>query len=232
MLGDFVANGPEQVRRLEVAVAVPAGAASSGLDGDHVRFYRYEAGATPAADRLVPTAAANGPQVLLAGSKPTELAATDFDRDGTVDLLVACRGDSTLRLFRNTAVVDPAAVQVAVGEFQEGLGSPRPLASGTPTRLLLADVNGDGNRDAVAFVEFTSAVNGARSTTIAGYLSSGGGAFDGPRFLSPTRIGNRDARLGGDLGDWNRDGVLDVFLGWGSSGGGDINLRVLFGGTR
>ena len=119
-----------------------------------------------------------------------------------------------------------------VAAFHEGLGSPRPLAAGVPTRLLLADINGDGSRDAVAVVEFTSAVSGVKSTTIANYLSAGGGAFDGPRFVSPSRSGNRNARLAADVGDWNKDGVVDLFLGWGTSGPGDINLRVLFGGTR
>ena len=232
VLGDFVANGTGQPRRLEVGLAVPTATNNGGLDGDHVRFYRHLAGASPAEDRLVAAAAAGGPQVLLAGSQPTELAAADFDRDGTIDLLVACRGDSSLRLFRNTMAMDASAVAVDVGAFHEALGSPRLLASGRPTRLSLADVNGDGNPDAVAFVEFTSSVNGLRSTTIASYLSSGSGGFDGPRFVSPTRIGNRNAHLSGDLGDWNRDGVVDLFLGWSTSELADINLRVLFGGTR
>jgi len=35
-----------------------------------------------------------------------------------------------------------------------------------------------------------------------------------------------------DLGDWNRDGVLDLFLGWDTTGPNDRNVRVLFGGSR
>jgi hypothetical protein len=231
-LGDFANAGPGVLRTLELAVAVPTGSGGGALDGDHVRFFRYAPGATPADDRFVPAAAAQGPQALLAGSSPTELAAADFDRDGTTDLLIACRGDSTLRLFRNTSPFDGTTVRVDVGAFVEGFASPRPLAAGRPSWLRLSDVNGDGNADAVVCVEFTSSVTAVRSTTIATYLGSGAGAFDGPRFVSPVRIGNRDAALSGDLGDWNRDGVADLFVGWDTSSAGDINLRVLFGGTR
>lgn len=227
-LGDFARTGASQVRQLELAVAVPEGAV--GTDGDHVRFFRYQAGATPADDRLVPGAAPGGPQVLLAGSKPTQLAAADFDRDGSIDLLVACRGDSTLRLFRNSAGVATGSGAVVVAAFSESSGSPWQLAAGVPTLLQLSDVNGDGSLDAVAFAEATT--SGQNSTAVGLYLSSGAGAFDGPRNVSPTRIGNRNAHLSGDLGDWNRDGLPDLFLGWNTSATGDINLRVLFGGTR
>ncbi|HEU4419476.1 MAG TPA: VCBS repeat-containing protein, partial [Planctomycetota bacterium] len=150
------------------------------------------------------------------------------DRDGLVDLLVACKADSTLRLFRNTAPVTSVPGHVDVGAFQEGLTSPRPLAPGVPTALRLSDVNGDNSLDCVVWVEFTS--SGVRSTSVASYLSSGAGEFVGPRFASPTRIGDRDAILSGDLGDWNRDGVPDLLLGWSNSF--DFNLRVMFGGTR
>jgi hypothetical protein len=228
-LGDFAAAASGVVR-LEVAVAVPSGSSPGQSDGDHVRFFRYEAGPTPADDRLVPSAAGTGPSVLLAGSAPSLLAAGDFDRDGLVDLLVACRGDSTLRVYRNRAAPGANNGEVDIGAFVEGLGSPRPLAIGQPTRLRLGDLNGDGQADAVVIVEFVSTTSGARSTSVAFYLSSGTGEFSGPRFASPTRIGNRDARLAGDLGDWNRDGVPDLFVGWNDQNA--INLRILFGGTR
>ena len=60
---------------------------------------------------------------------------------------------------------------------------------------------------------------------------TGVGSFDPARFASRTRSGDFDASLIGGLGDWNRDGVPDLLLGW------DVvdplvNLRVLFGGTR
>lgn len=231
-LGDFAAAGPGEPIRLELALAVPQPTEPGGLDGNHVRFYRYLPGATPAGDRFVASAAPGGAQVLLAGSNPTELTSDDFDGDGLIDLLVACGGDATLRLYRNTSVVDPGRPEVAVGAFFEALGSPLPLAVGTPTRLQLSDVNGDGNRDAVATVEFTSAATQLRSTSVGIYLSSGSGELLGPRFASPKRLGDRDGRMSGDVGDWNRDGVPDLLVGWDTNGVNDINLRVLFGGTR
>ena len=73
---------------------------------------------------------------------------------------------------------------------------------------------------------------GVRSTSVGVYLGTGDGGFDGPRFLSPTRLGNRDGTLHGDVGDWNRDGLPDLQLGWATTGIADFNLRILFGGTR
>ncbi|HEX5054517.1 MAG TPA: FG-GAP-like repeat-containing protein [Planctomycetota bacterium] len=229
-LGDFASAGPGQSRQLELAVAVPVGTTPGAADGDHLRFFRYVAGATPAEDRFVPSALPNGPQVLLAGSAPTLVTAGDFDRDGLVDLLVACAADSTLRMFRNTAASTSTPGDVDVAAFHEDLTSPRQLAPGVPTVLRLSDVNGDASLDAVVFVEFTSPQSGQTSTTVATYLSSSAGEFVGPRFASPTRIGPLSSHLSGDLGDWNRDGVPDLFLGWGQTG--VTNLRVLFGGTR
>ena len=228
-LGDFatsVAGGVE----LELAVAVPHGTAAGALDGNHVRFYRYRRGATPADDRFEPSAAVPGPTTLFAGSGPTELAAADFDRDGRVDLLIA-GDDAALRLFRNTSLVQPGQPEVDIAAFVESLTSPQPLAPGMPTALRLTDVNGDGRFDAVATIVGTNA-GGGQTTSVAFYLSSAAGEFSGPQFVSPDRVGDRDANLVLDIGDWNRDALPDLFLGWDTNGPGDRNVRVLFGGTR
>lgn len=230
VLGDFAASS-DGAHELELAVAIPRGATADGLDGDHVRFFRYHRGADPTGDRFEPSAAAGGPQVLLAGAGPTEIAAADFDRDGLVDLLVAGVDDSALRLFRNVAVPAPGQNEVEVGAFVESLASPQPLAGGLPTALRLSDLNGDGRLDAVAVTEFTTTA-AVRTTSVAFYLSSAAGEFTGPQFVSPDRVGDRDSRLVLDIGDWNRDAVPDLFFGWNTSGIGDRNVRVLFGGTR
>ncbi len=229
-LGDLAPEPSGAPTRLEVAVTVPVGTAPTSADGNHVLFFRYEAGATPSEDRFVQSFAAPAQQALLAGSEPRQVAVADFDADGRQDLLVACGGDDTLRLFRNTVVPGGAANEVDVGAFVEGLSSPYALDPGAPTLLSLSDVNGDGNLDAVVFVE-QQLLSGARSSSIATYLSSGAGSFGAARFASRTRSGDFDATLTGALGDWNRDGVPDLLLGWDVSEQA-VNLRVLFGGTR
>ncbi|MCU0864548.1 MAG: VCBS repeat-containing protein [Planctomycetes bacterium] len=226
VLGDFAADGAIPPR-LELAVAVPDGTAAGGVDGNHVRFFRYRTDL----DRFVPGAAAGGPQVLLAGDGPTALAAADFDRDGSVDLLVA-GDDGRLRLFRNSAGPDPDG-GVVVGSFVLA-GAPQPVSPGLPRRLQLGDINGDGSVDAIVGVEFTSPLTQLRSTTVAVYLSTGTGEFGEARPLSTFRLGQRNDRLVFDLGDWNSDDVLDLLVGWNTvqprlTGN---NLRVLFGGTR
>ena len=230
-LGDFAAtsSGPAQ---LELALAVPQPVSPGGLDGDHVRFFRYVAGTTPAEDRFEPSALAGGAQVLLAGSRPTQVAADDFDADGIVDLLVAADGDDTLRLFRNVALATTAPGNVNLDAFVEALSSPRTMSPGTPTELRLGDVNGDSSIDAIVVVESVVPGSNNDSTAVTFYLSEEPGVFGDVEFVSPTRLGNRNAKMVLDLGDWNRDNVLDLFLGWNTVGIPDQNVRVLFGGSR
>jgi hypothetical protein len=229
VLGDFAKGPLGSVTRLELAVAVPRGEVVGGIDGNHVRFYRYEAGSAVADGRFLPTAAAGGPAVLLVGSAPTELGVGDFDRDGRIDLLAACAGDRTLRLMRNTSSPssDP---NVRVGAFVEAAGV-LGLGPGRPTRLLLSDVDGDGNTDAVAVTEETLPASLQLSTSVVTYIGNGAAGFTKLDPVSPTRTGNRNARLAAKLGDWNGDALPDLLLGWATSGVGDINLRILFGGS-
>jgi hypothetical protein len=225
-LGDFTRGLAGQVRRLELAVAVPE--SSAGADGDHVRFLRYQPGAAVGDDRFVPGAAPGGPQVLLAGSNPTQLAAADFDQDGSIDLLVACRGDEKLRLFRNSAPATATGGAVQIGAFTLSAGSPWELEPGVPTLLRLSDVNGDDRLDAVVFTQ--SGSSASLESAVAVYLSTGPGSFVKQDRVSPTRVGSFGVALTGALADWNDDGLPDLLLGWNAPAG--INLRILFGGTR
>lgn len=224
-----LANFTEATDALEMAVAVPLGTTATSLDGNHIIFCKYAAGLLPEDDQFVLSFVAGGPERLLAGSQPARVAANDFDGDGVSDLIVACKGDRSLRLFRNTDVPGEPSNHVNVGAFQEALGSPWQLGVGYPTVMKLSDVNGDGNLDVVMVTEFNGSVT---TSSVASYLSTGTGEFGDARFVSATRVGLFSARLSLDLGDWNSDGVPDLFLGWAQAVSSTTNLRVLFGGTK
>jgi hypothetical protein len=231
-LGDFVPSSSTGPVQLEAAVAVPRPTTAQSGDGDHVRFYRYTAGASPAADRLVRSFMPGGPTTLLAGEAPTYLAAADFDNNGTIDLLVAGQlqpGDSTLRLFLNSGDPGSNPVDVNVAAFLESLTSPQQISPGTITSLRLGDINGDRKVDALVTTQSTG---GTPGSTVAFYLSDGTGSFANPVFVSPTRLGNRAGALSIDLSDFNGDQQLDLAAVWNTSGAGDRNVRVLFGGSR
>ena len=224
-LGDFAFP-----RGLELAIAVQ-GPAAGAQHGEYVQFFAFSASGQQG--RMEPASQPGGPQVLFAGSTPTRVAVADFNGDGLDDLLVANASvDPELRLYRNTSFATPLG-QVDVAGFVLSHDSPHALGvSGFPTELSLSDVNGDGSTDAVVFLYGTEIVDGLpqQRTRVATLLSSGAGDLGAPRYTSPTRIGVYDAPLSSDLGDWNLDGVPDLFLGWGQASG--LNLRVLFGGTR
>ena len=224
-----LANFTESSAALEMAVAIPVGTSESSLDGNHIVFCKYVAGASSRDDEFVVSAVVGGPERLLAGSQPARLVATDFDGDGVSDLMVACQGDRSLRLFRNTDAPGGQTNEVNVAAFEEALGSPWELAAGDPTIMKLSDVNGDGNLDVVVVTEF---VGMTTSSSVATYLSTGAGQFSDARFASATRVGLFSQRLSLDLGDWNSDGVPDLFLGWALEPLDSSNLRVLFGGTK
>jgi hypothetical protein len=228
-LGDFAPTAAGQPRRLELVLAVPANS-PSGVDGNHVRFYRFADGASAVTGRLVPSSDAGGASILVAGNAPTQVAAADFDRNGTDDLIVASAGDASLHLLLNSgiAAADPREVRL---ESFESLGSPLQLPAGDTTFLHLGDINGDGNIDVLIASQGTT-TSGERSTSVVFYLGSGTGELAGPEFVSPTRLGDRDAGLVVDLGDFNGDGVPDLLVGWSTSAANDRNVRVLFGGSR
>ena len=143
--------------------------------------------------------------------------------------MVACRGDRSLRLFRNTVAPGGTSIEVDVGAFAEALASPMELAAGLPVVMKLSDVNGDGNLDVVVATEFSGALT---RSSVASYLSTGTGEFSDAGFVSATRVGLFPQRLSLALGDWNTDDVPDLFIGWALQDPFIVNLRVLFGGTR
>jgi hypothetical protein len=232
--GDFAPDAALGPVRLELAAAIPDDP-SQPEAGNHVRFYRYDPlSPSPTDDRFVRSFADSDRQVLIAGDEPEQLVAADFDGNGTTDLAVAANGDRRLRVFLNNA--GSGAGEVDIRAFQEAFSGPPVLPPGRPTGLFLADLNGDGVGDVVATaLERTS----VKSHSVAYYLSSGTGAFNGPAFLPHLRTGNvrrdgndlviRDADMFPALGDLNRDGTHDLVLGWSTTIPFDRNLHVLFG---
>lgn len=225
-VGNLVAEtfGPV---RLELAIAVPRGASTGSLDGDHIRFYRMQPGVTPAEGRFVRSFDDPAQQVLLAGTAPTLLRAADFDGNGTQDLVVAAAGDPSLRLFLNSGRAPAIAGEVSIGAFRES-SPPRLLLPGAPKFLRLADIDGDGNIDAFSVTEIDDGVTLA--TRAAFYISTGDGRFEAPVEVSQTRIGSGQAPIAVDLADFNDDGVPDLVLGLAAAVARPV--RVLFGGSR
>ncbi len=230
VLADFAADSNLIPVRLELAMTVPTDSAPGAGDGNHVRFYRLNSGGGGVAASWVRSFDATGARALATGNAPTRLAAADFDRSGTVDLMVACDGDASLRVYLNSGLPAASVDEVAVGAFNESFGSPLSTGLGRHTYLLLGDINGDGTVDALLATESTLA-NGQLSTQVVFHLSAGSGEFENGIRVSPTRLGNRNARLSIDLGDINRDAVPDLTLGWFQGGTQNDNLLVLLGGS-
>lgn len=227
-LGNFVPERHGEPRLLEMAVAVPVGTSPGSADGDHVRFYRLATGSVPGTHKWMRSSAAGGAQVLLAGNAPTLLAAEDFDTNGTIDLLVTAANDATVRLFLNSGQPATANGEVVLEAFTESFASRRPASPGRQTRLLLDDINSDGNVDVLLATEsWTQPL----SSAVAFYLSSGTGDLVGPTLVSGTRLGDRPAPMSIDLGDFNGDGVPDLLVGW-ATATPERNIGVLFAGSR
>lgn len=239
-LGAFV-HDPSAPSRLEAAVAIPSGDSGAPAAGNHIRFFRYAPGATPAEDRFVPSFAEDGKAVLIAGDQPEQIVASDFDGNGTIDLAVASAGDARMRVLLNSgSKLATHPLEVNIGAFVESFGVPPPLPPGRPRAVFLADLNGDGIADLlVASTDDT----GVLRTGIGIYLSNGNGRLALTTIVPPVRTGDlvpaitggfvpRNANSAFALGDVNGDGTLDLLVGWATTGSTDRNLRVLFGGAR
>ena len=229
VVADFAAALPGA----EVALAFP-------FDGNHVRFYRYDAGGPePTDDRFVRSFADPNVQALIAGEEPAQLAAADVDGNGFVDLAVASGEDSTFRLMLNTGDVDPQAPgEVNPAAFFEG-PSPPPLPAGQPISLLSTDLDGDSIPD---FVVTTEAATPARDHEVSVLVSDGSGGVTSFGALPSMRTGDtlpgpsgevlRDAAMSIAIGDINGDGLPDLVIGWDDATPARRNVHVLFGGAR
>jgi len=137
-----------------------------------------------------------GPKAFTAGTQPNGIAATDFNHDGILDLVVANVGKSP----DNTGNVS-LLLGKGNGTFQKARNFD---AGDFPLDVVVADFNGDGNPDAVA-ADFGNSLGGAGISLL---LGDGKNKFAAPTFLttfpSATLISNLIT------GDFNRDGKADI----------------------
>ncbi len=128
---------------------------------------------------------AAAPRSYPAGDGPAASAAGDLDHDGRADLVVVSANDKTLRVLQNVG-----------GGFGGASVVTLPLA---PRGVAVADMNADGNLDAVV------TLGAPGSGIVQVYLGDGGGSL---ALASSQAAGNNLA--GVVVGDVNGDGAPDV----------------------
>lgn len=138
------------------------------------------------------------------GDRPGFLATGDVDGDGRPDVVVTHDDDPIVWVLRNAGD----------GRFEPFAGSPIELTE-TVWGALVADMDGDGRSDLVL---------GARGEHVLLLLGDGAGRFGDGR--NPVRV-PVDGRGPGNVavGDFDRDGKLDVVTGNYESGNVSVRLR-------
>ncbi|MFN2454290.1 MAG: FG-GAP-like repeat-containing protein [Pyrinomonadaceae bacterium] len=134
------------------------------------------------------------------GSIPGRVAVSDFNRDGKPDLAVTSPDSSFVAVF--------------LGDGSGNFSSPHLLQAGNfSVPVATGDFNGDGKPDIAV---------GNREGTVWIYLGDGAGGFSGPSTFRDTNNGGEAYEM--VVGDFNRDGKLDLAIGHQFSG-----LSILFG---
>lgn len=136
---------------------------------------------------------------ITTGSGPEAAAATDFNKDGKLDLVVVNSPDNTLTYLQGNGD----------GTYQPGVNYPVP---GFPVALACADFNGDGNMD-VAVVD-------QRLNSISILLGNGDGTFQPHVEYS---VGSSPYSV--FFADFNGDGKLDLAV----ANRGSNNVSILLG---
>ena len=142
-----------------------------------------------------------------AGPEPTYVAVADFNGDGKPDLVAS------------NNVID-GVVTLLLGNGDGTLKAAPLFRSGSiPGSILIADLNGDGIPDIVTSSPFQATATGIGSG--AAMLGHGDGTFGAPKIWS-TSAGTTSIALG----DFNRDGKLDLVETINGPGNGNVSLLL------
>ncbi len=129
---------------------------------------------------------------FISGSAPSSpgIVAADFNRDGFLDVM---------------SLTSLGTLELRLGDGQGGLAPPSVVSVGAGGRTVVAaDVNGDGNPDAVVLFTGSLAVR----------LGDGAGGFGAP-IVTPSPVTSATSSVGDErlfLADLNGDGFLDAVV--------------------
>ncbi|MCB9537269.1 MAG: VCBS repeat-containing protein [Myxococcales bacterium] len=131
----------------------------------------------------------DGAEVARTGRQPVDLAVTDVDADGRLDLVTADCGDDAVSLLRG----------LPDGGLARGDG---PAMGRCPTFLRVADLNGDGHADLLAG-------SGEAPARVSVRLNRGDGTF-APAVVWNVPAESDAAMTGMAVGDLDHDGHVDL----------------------
>ncbi len=147
---------------------------------------------------------------FAAGISPHSLVAADFSGNGKLDIAVTDWGGDSTTI--NSGMIDPAGLNVLVGNGDGTFQPPEPYPTGVlPVSIQAADLNGDGKIDLVYADPF--------SADVSVLINNGDGTFRAGQSIDSG--GYAEALT---LGDFNGDGHLD--LAYTSASQSEVTLLV------
>ena len=139
---------------------------------------------------------------VAAGTNPFGAATGDFNGDGKQDVAITSYGGNSVSILLGNGA----------GGFAAASGSPLAVGS-LPVAVAAGDFNGDGTQDL--------AVTNSGDSTVTVLLGNGTGGFSAAAG-SPFATGTEPSSIA--VGDFNRDGVLDLAIS--NSGNGSVSVLL------